>query len=85
MWMKKIMNNLKCKPSYASEEEDWNSYNQEEKEVKKIELLKTRLLIVDNFDRDLFAFMIEKAVVNADDSITFMFRNGNKLTIHCKE
>jgi hypothetical protein len=30
MRRKKMMNDFKCKPSYASEEEDWNAWRDEE-------------------------------------------------------
>ena len=53
---------------------------QKAKEINSfIELLKTRPLIIDTFDRNLFAFIIEKAVVNADGSITFVFRNKKEI------
>lgn len=55
---------------------------QKAKEINSfIELLKSKPLIIDNFDRELFAFMIDKAVVNPDGSITFVFRNGKEIVV----
>lgn len=56
------------------------SKDQKAKEINSfIELLKSKPLIIDNFDRDIFAFMIEKAIVNTDGSISFVFRNEKEI------
>src|SRR5690554_5238973 len=61
---------------------------QKEKELRKskykamevfIENLKKQPLVIDAWDETLWALMIEKAIVNHDGSIIFVFKNGTEI------
>lgn len=61
---------------------------QQDKELRKsqdkamevfIENLKKQPLVVDEWDKTLWALMIEKAIVHQDESITFVFYNGTEI------
>lgn len=45
-----------------------------------IETIDSKLTSIDNFDEDIWNYLVEKAVVNKDKSITFHFRNGQEIT-----
>lgn len=45
-----------------------------------IENLKKQPLVVDTWYEVLWALMIEKAIVNRDSSIKFIFYNGTEIT-----
>ncbi len=38
--------------------------------------LDSKLNLIEEFDIDIWSYIIEKAVVNQDGSITFVFNNG---------
>lgn len=48
-----------------------------------IETIDSKPTSLDNFDEDIWNYIVEKAVVNKDKSITFHFRNGQKITKSC--
>lgn len=61
---------------------------QKDKELRKskykamevfIENLKKQPLVIDAWDETLWALMIEKAIVNHDGSIIFVFKNGTEI------
>ena len=35
--------------------------------------------LIEEFDIDIWSYLIEKAVVNQDGSITFIFNNGKEI------
>ena len=37
--------------------------------------------LIEEFDIDIWSYLIEKAVVNQDGSITFIFNNGKEIKI----
>jgi len=37
--------------------------------------------LLEEFDIDIWSYLIEKAVVNQDGSITFIFNNGKEIKI----
>lgn len=43
--------------------------------------LATRPLVLENWEDDVWCYLIDKAVVNRDASITFEFRNGRKIKV----
>lgn len=45
-----------------------------------IETIDSKPTSLDNFDEDIWNYLVEKAVVNKDKSITFHFRNGQEIT-----
>ncbi len=47
-----------------------------------IETIDSKPTTLDNFDEDIWNYLVEKAVVNKDKSITFHFRNGQKIRNH---
>lgn len=42
--------------------------------------LETRPLVIKEWDEDIWTYLIDKASVNDDGSITFLFRNGKEIT-----
>lgn len=42
--------------------------------------LENRPSILDEWDEDIWTYLIDKATVNEDTSITFLFRNGKEIT-----
>ena len=46
-----------------------------------IEDLKDRPNLIEEFDIEIWCYLIEKAIVNRDRTITFVFRNGLKISI----
>lgn len=48
-----------------------------------IETIDSKPTTLDNFDEDIWNYLVEKAVVNKDKSITFHFRNGQKIKKSC--
>lgn len=43
-----------------------------------IEDIKDRPLVIDEWDESLWIAVIEKVVVNLDDTISYVFRNGRE-------
>ena len=43
--------------------------------------LENRPLIIEEFDEDIWCYLIDKATVNKDGSITFLFRNGKEINV----
>lgn len=41
--------------------------------------LATRALVLEDWDDDVWCYLIDKAILNRDGSITFEFRNGKKI------
>jgi hypothetical protein len=37
--------------------------------------------LIEEFDIDIWSYLIEKAIVNQDRSITFIFNNGKEIKI----
>ncbi len=46
-----------------------------------IEDLSSRPNVLEAYDEDVWCYLIDKAIVNRDSSITFQFRNGKEITI----
>ncbi len=46
-----------------------------------IDVLNNRPNILESYDEDAWSYLIDKAVVNRDKSITFQFRNGKEIKI----
>lgn len=46
-----------------------------------IDDLKNRPNVLEAYDEDIWSYLIDKAVVNRDSSITFKFRNGKEIKI----
>ena len=37
--------------------------------------------LLEEFDNDIWSYLIEKAIVNQDGSITFIFNNGKEIKL----
>lgn len=37
--------------------------------------------VLEDYDEDVWSYLIDKAIVNRDGSITFIFRNGKEIRI----
>ena len=46
-----------------------------------IDELDSKPNLIEEFDIDIWSYLIEKAVVNQDGSITFIFNNGKEIKI----
>ncbi len=46
-----------------------------------IDDLSNRPNVLEAYDEDVWSYLIDKAIVNRDGSITFHFRNGKEITI----
>lgn len=44
-----------------------------------IDDIKDRPLVIDEWDESLWIAVIEKVVVNLDDTLSFVFRNGSEV------
>ena len=44
--------------------------------------LASRPNVLEAYDEDVWSYLIHKAIVNRDRSITFLFRNGKKIKIN---
>lgn len=44
--------------------------------------LSSRPNVLDDYDEDVWSYLIDKAIVNRDRSITFLFRNGKEIKIN---
>ena len=47
-----------------------------------IDDLENRPNVLEAYDEDIWSYLIDKAVVNRDGSITFNFRNGKEIKIN---
>ena len=47
-----------------------------------IDDLESRPNVLEAYDEDIWSYLIDKAVVNRDGSITFNFRNGKEIKIN---
>jgi hypothetical protein len=36
-------------------------------------------LIIEDFDEDIWCYLIDRATVNRDGTVTFLFRNGKEV------
>ncbi|NMA59703.1 MAG: hypothetical protein GX959_03845 [Clostridiales bacterium] len=43
--------------------------------------LENRPLIIEEFDEDIWCYLIDRATVNKDETVTFLFRNGKKINV----
>lgn len=43
--------------------------------------LDSKLNLIEEFDIDIWSYLIEKAIVNHDGSITFIFNNGKEIRV----
>ena len=43
--------------------------------------IKTRPNILENYDEDIWCYLVDKTIVNRDGSLTFKFRNGKEIKI----
>jgi hypothetical protein len=43
--------------------------------------LKNQPLVLETWDEDVWSYLIDKATVNSDGTITFLFRNGKEITV----
>lgn len=43
--------------------------------------LESRPLVLDEWDDDVWSYLIDKATVNRDGTMTFLFRNGKEITV----
>ena len=46
-----------------------------------IDDISNRPNILEAYDEDIWSYLIDKAIVNRDGSITFQFRNGKEIKI----
>lgn len=43
--------------------------------------LENRPLVLEEWDEDIWSYMIDKATINKDGTITFLFRSGKEITV----
>ncbi len=57
----------------------------EEKQAKYLKAfiteLKNQPLVLETWDKDVWSYLIDKATVNSDGTITFLFRNGKEKNV----